>query len=69
MSAFRPLGGKQMSALDVRDAYTERKIARMVANGTPSDIARYILENARHARKAKAERRRLTGLRIREHAE
>ena len=67
MSAFKPLGGRQNSALDVRDAYTERKIARMVANGTSPDIARYILENARHARKARKEQRRLTGLRIREH--
>ncbi len=67
MSAYRPRPGKENSAQDVRDAYDGRKIARMTANGTPSDVARYILENARRQAKAKREDVRVTGLRIREH--
>ena len=65
MSAFRPKASG-VDSRNIRQAYTERKVACMVANGTSEEDARYILEQARQVRANKREQRRLTGAWIRE---
>lgn len=57
---------KGFDARLVAQAYHERKVARMVANGTSEFYARDILARARETRAGKREQRRLRGLEIRE---